>query len=88
MWPGLSTQAQLIFSIFSNFHWVLLHLTCKLFGSNIEGTSRGFLVTEGKIVQDSEPPATIKPFSSGTFSASGREGSAVAPKGGRIFILL
>merc|ERR1712037_220032 len=42
---------------------------------------RGFLVTEGKIVQGSEPPATIKPFSSGTFSASGREGSAVAPKG-------
>ena len=43
-------------------------------------------MTEGKIVQGSEPPATIKPFSSGTFSASGREGSAVAPKEGKIFI--
>ena len=58
----------------------------KLICQNIEGASRGFLVTEGKIVQGSEPPATIKPFSSGNFSASGREGSAVAPKGGKIFI--
>ena len=48
---------------------------------------RGFLVTEGKIVQGSEPPATIKAFSQGTFSASGREGTAVAPKGGNHFSL-
>merc|ERR1711874_845768 len=46
-----------------------------------ECAHRGFLVTEGKIVEGAEPPDTIKPFSSVTFSASGREGSAVAPKG-------
>ena len=42
---------------------------------------KGFLITEGKIVEGSEPPDVILPFTFGTFSASGREGSAVAPKG-------
>ena len=42
---------------------------------------KGFLVTSGKIVEGFEPPQIIKPYSQETFSASGREGSAVAPNG-------
>ena len=46
-----------------------------------ECAHRGFLVTDGKIVEGLEPTKVIKPFSQGTFSAAGRDGSAVAPKG-------
>ena len=42
---------------------------------------QGLLVNEGKIVEGLEPPSAIEPFNKGTFSASGRDGSAVAPKG-------
>ena len=38
-------------------------------------------IKSGKIVEGQEPPGELPPFSSGTFSASGREGTAVAPCG-------
>ena len=41
----------------------------------------GFIITDGKIVEGSEPPALIQPFNKGSFSASGRDSTAVAPKG-------
>ena len=41
----------------------------------------GFIVNEGKIVQGAEPPSFIESYGRGTFSASGRENTAVAPKG-------
>lgn len=41
----------------------------------------GYIVNEGKIVEGSEPPKLIESYGRGTFSASGREGTAVAPKG-------
>ena len=42
---------------------------------------RGFKVTDGKIVEGHLPPKKIAPFSKGEFSVSGRESTAVAPKG-------
>jgi hypothetical protein len=46
----------------------------------------GWQVLEGKVVEGLAPPATIQPYSSGHFSVSGREGSAVAPKGKVFYI--
>ena len=45
---------------------------------------KGFIVTNGKIVEGCEPPDTISANSIGQFSVSGREGTAVAP-GGKVF---
>lgn len=42
---------------------------------------KGWQVLEGKIVEGAAPPNEIQPYSSAKFSVSGREGSAVAPKG-------
>lgn len=42
---------------------------------------KGFILSAGKIVEGREPPQVIEPFSHVTFSASGREGTAVAPVG-------
>ena len=44
----------------------------------------GFIVTNGKVVEGSEPPDRIKANSMGHFSVSGREGTSVAP-GGKVF---
>lgn len=41
----------------------------------------GWIITDGKIVAGCEPPQVIKAHENGTFSVSGREGTAVAPKG-------
>jgi len=41
----------------------------------------GWQVLEGKILEGFLPPSIIKPHSTGRFSVSGREGTAVAPKG-------
>ena len=41
----------------------------------------GWQVTDGKIVAENEPPKVIKAHDNGRFSVSGREGTAVAPKG-------
>ena len=40
-----------------------------------------FQIKSGKIVEGQEPPGELPPFSSATFSAAGREGTAVAPCG-------
>ena len=45
---------------------------------------RGFKVLDGKIVAGHLPPRKIPACESGQFSVSGREGTAVAPKG-RVF---
>ena len=45
---------------------------------------RGWVVTDGKIVEGRQPPEIIQPYSSARFSVSGRENTAVAPKG-RVF---
>lgn len=41
----------------------------------------GWQLRAGKIVEGREPPARIDPHTIGQFSVSGRDGSAVAPKG-------
>ena len=47
-----------------------------------EGYKRDyFQIKSGKIVEGQEPPGELPPFSSATFSAAGREGTAVAPCG-------
>ena len=46
----------------------------------------GFQVLDGKIVQGFEPPSSIGAFDHGKFSVSGREGTAVAPKGKVFYI--
>ena len=45
---------------------------------------KGFIVTNGKIVEGCEPPSKIAAQSIGQFSVSGREGTTVAP-GGKVF---
>lgn len=42
---------------------------------------KGFQVLDGKIVEGQEPPLKISAYSIGRFSVSGREATAVAPKG-------
>ena len=42
---------------------------------------KGWQVLDGKIIEGHEPPKVILPYSTGNFSVSGREGTAVAPKG-------
>lgn len=42
---------------------------------------KGWQVAAGKLVEGREPPDKLDPFSSINFSASGREGTAVAPNG-------
>ena len=42
---------------------------------------QGWQILEGKIVEGFTPPENVKPYTSQGFSVSGREGSAVAPKG-------
>jgi len=42
---------------------------------------KGWQIKSGKIVEGQEPPGELPPFSSATFSAAGREGTAVAPCG-------
>jgi len=42
---------------------------------------KGWQILEGKIVEGFSPPSSIAPHSTGKFSVSGREGTAVAPKG-------
>ena len=51
---------------------------------NQDCNHRGFVVTNGKIVEGCEPPQILSANSIGRFSVSGREGSAVAP-GGKVF---
>ena len=51
---------------------------------NRDCNHKGFVVTNGKIVEGSEPPEIISSNSIGQFSVSGREGTAVAP-GGKVF---
>ena len=41
----------------------------------------GWQITDGKIVQGFEPPHLVKSYDYATFSVSGRDTSAVAPKG-------
>ena len=41
----------------------------------------GWQILEGKIIEGHEPPKKISAYSNGRFSVSGREGTAVAPKG-------
>ena len=42
---------------------------------------KGWKILDGKIVEGFVPPPIIKPYSTGGFAVSGRDGSAVAPKG-------
>jgi len=42
---------------------------------------KGWQIAKGKIVEGREPPPTVEPFSSVSFSVSGREGAALAPEG-------
>ena len=41
----------------------------------------GWQILDGKIVDGHIPPDKIMPYSTGRFSISGRDSSAVAPKG-------
>ena len=41
----------------------------------------GWQILDGKIVDGHIPPDKIMPYSTGKFSISGRDSSAVAPKG-------
>ena len=41
----------------------------------------GWQITDGKIVEEFEPPTLIKSYDFATFSVSGRDSTAVAPKG-------
>ena len=55
-------------------------------GGIFQGIRKGgkrdyFQIKSGKIVEGQEPPGELPPFSSATFSAAGREGTAVAPCG-------
>ena len=55
-------------------------------GGIFQGIRKGgkrdyFQIKSGKIVEGQEPPTELPPFSSATFSAAGREGTAVAPCG-------
>jgi hypothetical protein len=46
----------------------------------------GWQVLDGKIVDGHEPPQVIKAYENGKFSVSGRDGTAVAPKGKVFYI--
>ena len=52
----------------------VVHLLQYQFITNLQ-------IKSGKIVEGQEPPGELPPFSSATFSAAGREGTAVAPCG-------
>ena len=46
----------------------------------------GWQVQDGKIVEGAEPPPIIKAYDNGRFSVSGREATAVAPKGRACYV--
>lgn len=55
-------------------------------GCQRDCTHTGWQVQDGKIVEGCEPPALIKAYDNGRFSVSGREATAVAPKGRACYI--
>jgi hypothetical protein len=62
---------------------IVLHLDQRK-SCQRECDHKGFVVTNGKIVEGCEPPNVISANSIGNFSVSGREATAVAP-GGKVF---
>ena len=75
----------------SHLSWTLIKIAREIANArdgrwNIPRKGKGgkrdyFQIKSGKIVEGQEPPGELPPFSSATFSAAGREGTAVAPCG-------